>query len=134
MQPSQTNLEKIQSIASIAASIAIPVILAIAGYSVQKQIAEDGIKKDYVGMATQILREKAEGQDPDLRGWAVEVIESYAPIKFSAAASAGLKKWAIPALPENARQLPAPDICIPSCVEGLAREREKWQKLMADPE
>lgn len=138
MSQTQTRLEKIQSIASIASSIAIPLILAVGGYVVQREIADDGIKKDYVGMATGILREDARLQDPALRLWAVEIVSAYAPIKMSPQAEAGLKTWAIPELPASARQEPLPDWCKPSCSEALLRQREKarkvLEKLLEEPE
>ena len=126
----QTTLEKIQSIASIASSIAIPIVLAIAGYVVQRQIADDGLKKDYVVMAMDILREKEGSQDKALRAWAVDVVTAYSPIKLSAEAKTGFGNWAIPPLPAEARQASSPDFCVPSCSEGLRRLREEHRRAL----
>ncbi|QJD55078.1 putative phosphodiesterase [Pseudomonas phage MR15] len=41
---------------------------------------------------------------------------------------------AIPELPNEARQPPAPPWCSPTCSAGLTRERESWQRLMTNPE
>jgi hypothetical protein len=41
---------------------------------------------------------------------------------------------AIPQLPNEARQPPAPLWCSPTCSNGLTSERESWQKLMTQPE
>jgi energy-converting hydrogenase Eha subunit F len=41
---------------------------------------------------------------------------------------------AIPALPNEARQPPAPPWCSPTCSSGLTSERGSWQKLMTVPE
>lgn len=128
MPQTQTKLEKIQSIVSIASSIAIPLVLAVGGYVVQREIADDGIKKDYVGMATGILREDARSQDPALRLWAVEVVSAFAPIKLSPQAEAGFRTWAIPELSESARQPPLPDWCKPSCSEALRRQQDEARK------
>lgn len=128
MPQTQTKLEKIQSIASIASSIAIPLILAVGGYVVQREIADDGIKKDYVGMATGILREDARSQDPALRLWAVEIVSAFAPIKLSPQAEAGFRAWAIPELSESARQPPLPDWCKPNCSEALRRQHDEARK------
>lgn len=130
MPREQTTLEKIQSIAAIASSIAIPIVLAIAGYVVQRQIADDGLKKDYVVMAMEILREKGDSQDKALRSWAVDVVTAYSPIKFSAEAKTGFGNWAIPPLPEEARQASPPDFCVPNCVEGLRRIQEEERRLL----
>jgi hypothetical protein len=76
----QESLNKWQSIASIAASIAIPLILAIVGYIVQDKISTEGLRKDYVQIAISILKER---QDEDLRKWAVKVLDENSPIPFS---------------------------------------------------
>lgn len=83
---------KWQAIASIAASIAIPLILAVVGYMVQRQLATEGLKKDYVQIATSILKENPNGQEKELRKWAVEVLDRNADIPFSANAKASLEK------------------------------------------
>jgi len=41
---------------------------------------------------------------------------------------------AIPSLPSEARQPPAPPWCSPTCSSGLTKERESWQGLMTQPE
>jgi predicted nucleic acid-binding Zn ribbon protein len=41
---------------------------------------------------------------------------------------------AIPPLPNEARQPPAPQWCSQTCSSGLTSERESWQKLMTQPE
>ncbi len=76
----QESLNKWQSIASIGASIAIPLILAIVGYVVQDKISTEGLRKDYVQIAISILKER---QDEDLRKWAVTVLDENSPIPFS---------------------------------------------------
>lgn len=37
---------------------------------------------------------------------------------------------AIPELPSEARQPPAPPWCSPNCSSGLTKERESWRQLM----
>ena len=88
----QTSLAKWQSIATIAASIAIPIILAVFGFLVQRQLASEGLKKDYVQIATSILKENPNGQEKELRTWAVEVLDRNAEIPFSKNAKASLEK------------------------------------------
>ena len=86
------KLERIESIASICSSIAIPLVLAVMGYFVQKQFAEEGLKKDYVSIAAGILKDDPSKQEPDLRQWAVNVLDSNSPIPFSKQAKDGLLK------------------------------------------
>ncbi|MFZ6649418.1 hypothetical protein ACO0LO_27080 [Undibacterium sp. TJN25] len=78
------RLAKAQSIAAIAASIAIPLILAVFGFLVQQQLASHGLKKDYVQIATNILKENPSLQDKELRKWAVQVLDQNSVIPFSA--------------------------------------------------
>jgi len=116
----QSNLARIQSIASILAAIAIPLVLAAFGYAVQQSIAKDGINKDYVSIAMQILREGGSNQDPELRKWAVVVVEKYSPVPFSESAAKELEriqyiKLSLPELPEVARQESLETLCAPNC-------------------
>jgi len=41
-----------------------------------------------------------------------------------------VKPAAIPALPPQSRQLPAPQWCLPTCSSALTRERENWRQLL----
>ncbi|WP_313561714.1 hypothetical protein [Diaphorobacter nitroreducens] len=107
------QLERWKSIASIASAIAIPFVLAIVGYFIQKQLANEGLKKDYVSIAAGILKENPEGQEPDLRKWAVEVLEKNSPIPFTAKARQSLEQGLPIILPGPA--LPPP---IADCMEA----------------
>jgi hypothetical protein len=44
-----------------------------------------------------------------------------------------VKPAAIPALPEQARQLPPPPSCSPTCLSALTKERESWRRLLTSP-
>ncbi len=57
------TLERTKNVATIISAIAIPIVQAIAGYFVQNE----GLKKDYVGIAAGILKEDATKQEPELR-------------------------------------------------------------------
>ena len=41
---------------------------------------------------------------------------------------------AVPVLPVEARQPTPPDLCSPTCLQGLTGERENWLKRMTAPE
>jgi len=41
-----------------------------------------------------------------------------------------VRSAAIPALPPQARQLPAPSWCLPTCSSALIKERKIWQQLL----
>lgn len=84
------NLERAKNIATIFSAIAIPIVLTIAGYFIQKQITNDSLKKDYVGIAAGILKEDPKNQEPELRTWAIKVLDDNSPVPFSKRAKAGL--------------------------------------------
>ena len=113
MQQQDVSLERAKNMATIFSAIAIPIVLTIAGYLIQRQLTDDSLKKDYVGIATGILKENPANQEPDLRTWAVKVLDENSPVPFSkkakeslfsgAGASAG-PAWLGP--PEACRKLP----------------------------
>lgn len=84
------NLERAKNIATIFSAIAIPIVLTIAGYFIQRQITDDSLKKDYVGIATGILKDDSKNQEPELREWAIKVLDDNYPVPFSKKAKEGL--------------------------------------------
>jgi hypothetical protein len=95
MAITQDRLDRWQSIASITAAIAIPLILAIFGFLVQNQISSDSLKKDYVEMAINILEENPSMQEKELRIWAATIIEKYSPIPFNQKVKSSLEQGLI---------------------------------------
>lgn len=89
------KVEITKSIMTIVASIAIPTVLAFYGHQIQKEISAEGLKKDYVQMAVGILNEKKEGQDTELRKWAVAVINKNSPVPFDSDLRERLEKGTI---------------------------------------
>jgi hypothetical protein len=85
------TLNKWKAIATITSSIAIPVVLAVIGYFVQTTVASDGLKKDYVQIATNILKEEPNPKNTELRVWAIQILDKYSDIPFSDKASEALK-------------------------------------------
>ena len=116
VEGSTAQLERWKAISSIASAIAIPFVLAIVGYFIQRQLAEEGLKKDYVAIATTILKENAANQEPELRKWAVLVLDSNSPIPFSGKVKESLEKGVylrvapprMPGPPENCMKPPRP--------------------------
>jgi hypothetical protein len=89
--PSTDSLERAKSYATICSAVAIPIALAFSGYFIQRSLADDGLKKDYVGIAAGILKENPANQEPELRTWAVQILDSNSPVPFSQKVKAGLK-------------------------------------------
>lgn len=83
MRIEQATLDKIQSIASIASAVAIPIVIAIVGWWVQSSMSNESIKKDYVQMAIGILNSPERQKDEEMRKWAVAILNENAPIPFS---------------------------------------------------
>jgi hypothetical protein len=119
-------LERAKAIATIFSAIAIPIVLTIAGYFIQRQLSDAGIRKDYVGIATAILKESAKTQEPELREWAVRVLDENSPIPFSKRAKEGLLTGAVVAGPA---WIPPPADCMTP-----PRRRTLWSehKKLAD--
>lgn len=109
------TLERAKSVATIVSAIAIPIVLAIVGYFVQRELSSEGLKKDYVGIAAGILKEDAAKQEPELRAWATKVLDDNSPVPFSQKAKQALitglpvvvpgPAWLGP--PEDCRKPPA---------------------------
>ena len=73
-------LERISKALSIAA---IPVVLAFVGWIVQRRLQDQTLKRDYVQLAVSILKETDNTKvSPELRDWAVQLLNVYSPIKF----------------------------------------------------
>jgi len=127
----QSMLQKAQAVATILAALAIPLILASTGYYVQKNIADDSLKKDYLNMALEILRSGGENTDPEIKAWATNVVTEFSPVPFTTKAAMELNsvlylRPMMPNLPEIARQPDLDALCDPSCLMALTERNRKW--------
>lgn len=119
-----SKIERISRILSVAA---IPVVLAIGGWIVQNQIQNQTaivqqqlqnqtVSKDYVQLAVSILREPDQSKvRPELRGWAVDLLNAYSAIKLNEDIAKQLKSGqiALPPLETFAAvpsSMPAPEL------------------------
>lgn len=92
---SRPVLEKALLLSQIFSMIAIPVVLAIIGYWVQRGIQDQQIKRDYVNLAISLLVPKNEGEvqtTPELKNWAVKLLNDSAPVKLSEPEIISVKK------------------------------------------
>ena len=97
------RLARLEALSKILAAIAIPVVLAIGGWVVQQrvqgqtatlqlQLQNQTVSKDYVQLAVSILREPdASKVRPELREWAVDLLNAHSAVKLSDSVSARLK-------------------------------------------
>lgn len=89
---SPDTLNRIQSYASITASVAVPLLIAIFGWVIQSKTSDDTVKKDYVQMALNILNADKEKVDDTMRQWAISVLDINSPVPFSKDMKASLEK------------------------------------------
>lgn len=80
-ESSQQHWDKLDRIAKLVSITMIPVVLALVGWFIQRQLQEQSVQRDYVQLAVSILREKEEAKaDPILRAWAVELLNKNSPV------------------------------------------------------
>lgn len=87
------SAEKISRMLSIAA---IPVVIAIGGWLIQRQLQDQSIRRDYVQLAVSILQNPDPSKvPPEIRDWAVELLNENSPTKLNAQAVANLKSGTV---------------------------------------
>jgi hypothetical protein len=74
------RLERLKVLAQIAAAVAVPIVLAIAGWLVQRTVSDAGLKKDYVQMSLGLLQQKPSEETKELRQWAIAVLDKHSPV------------------------------------------------------
>lgn len=83
------NIERVSKVISIAA---IPVVLAVVGWVIQADLQNQTVSRDYVQLAVSVLRDPdKEKVPPELRDWAVDLLNENSPTKFSAEVTRKLK-------------------------------------------
>ena len=84
--------DRVETVSRTLSIAAIPVLLAVVGWLVQRQIQKQSVGKDYVQLAVSILREPDSSKvNPELRGWAVDLLNAYSVVRLSDAVSTVLK-------------------------------------------
>lgn len=78
--------EVLESISRIIAALGIPVVLGVGGWIIQGTVSQQTVSKDYVLLATDILKTKREaGEDGGLRKWAVDLLNRTSPVPLNEA-------------------------------------------------
>lgn len=120
--------ERAKNLATIVSALAIPIVLALAGYFVQRQLSNEGLKKDYVSIAAGILKEDAAKQEPELRTWAVKVLDDNSPVPFSKKVKEGLISGS-PVVVSGPAWLNPPEKCLrPPAKRTVYQELSKLSK------
>ena len=87
------TVEKLSRILSIAA---IPVVIAIGGWLIQRQLQDQTIRRDYVQLPLSILQNPDPSKvSPEIRNWAVDLLDANSPTKLSPETIQKLKSGAI---------------------------------------
>jgi hypothetical protein len=79
----KTRLENLALVASIASSLAIPIVIGLAGWSVQRTISDQGLRKDYTDIALRVLESADTNKQGDLRLWAADLLDRNAPLPLN---------------------------------------------------
>jgi hypothetical protein len=95
MSTRSDQLEVWKQIAQIVSALAIPVVLALIGFFVQRSLADAGLKKDYVQMALTVLKEQPNKENAELRQWAIAVLDKNSPVPIPSKLKSQLasSKW-----------------------------------------
>lgn len=119
-------VERISRLASIAA---IPVVLAIGGWIIQRQLQSQTISRDYVQLALTILQNADQSKvPPELREWAVDLLNDNSPTKLNAKAMANLKSGTV-ILPSSFNFVPSKALT-PELKSELERSLTSFQSYM----
>jgi hypothetical protein len=87
------TVEKLSRILSIAA---IPVVIAVGGWLIQRQLQDQTLRRDYVQLSLSILQNPDPSKvPPDIRNWAVDLLNENSPTKLNPEAIQKLKSGAI---------------------------------------
>jgi type II secretory pathway pseudopilin PulG len=132
---------KIERISKILAAIAIPVVLGVGGWVVQnqlqhqtaalqQQLQNQTVSKDYVQLAVSLLREPDKSKvTPELRAWAVDLLNAYSAVRLDDTTARNLKSGAI-ALPPLEKFSAVPSSASPELDKDLRPALESFQKYL----
>ena len=85
MTLSDQSLSRLQAWSTICAAVIVPLVIAFFGWQIQSHLSSNSLKKDYVGMAIQILAAPDNKENTALRSWATQILEQNSPIPFTPA-------------------------------------------------
>ena len=100
------RLDRWQAGATILSLLAVPVLLGLGGWLVQRQTATEATRREYVQLALDILRDTERGHSTDqlaLRSWAIDIVKTYTPVDMPEETLDALKRGALaaPIAPPN---------------------------------
>src|SRR5215831_6509721 len=123
-------LERIESVSRTISIAAIPLVLAVGGWILQRHLQNQTIGATYVNLAVTILENPDKSKVPnELREWAVDLLNDNSPTKLNPKAVASLKSGDI-TLPSTFEFLPSSDLT-PDLKKQLETSLNDFQRYMA---
>ncbi len=111
------DLSSIERVSKIVSLLAIPIVLGVGGWLIQRSVSESSIKKDYVGLAVNILQNEKSASDPKLREWAVQLLNHHSPVKFNS---------------ETANALSSGLVILPQSISGASHRNKPTEVFQGD--
>lgn len=94
--PQDTWLDTAEKLSRMLSIAAIPVVLAAGGWLIQRQLQDQTIRRDYVQLALSILQNPDPSKvPPEIREWAVDLLNENSPTKLNGEAIQSLKSGKI---------------------------------------
>lgn len=124
-------------VSQIVSILAIPVVLALIGYWVQQTLQDQQIKRDYVTLAISLLApqtDKKSATPPELREWAVQLLNESAPVKLSSAQAQAIQATGISLDALTDSMMALPPSAVPKGVPDGQLRHEVQQILDAGKE
>ena len=75
--------EKAKIVGTLIASIAIPISVTLIGYWHTSDFKEKEFGLHYIELAVQILKDKPQNHNENIRSWAIDIINAYSTVKLS---------------------------------------------------
>lgn len=91
----RSKLKTAQMLATIFATVAVPIVVAFASWQIQKTISADSLKKDYVQMAANILSQPSTEKNQQLRAWAIEILNKNSSVPMTPAVASEMSQIVI---------------------------------------
>lgn len=124
----QNRLDAAERVSRIVSIAAIPFVLAVGGWVIQRQLQSQTVSRDYVQLAVTILENPDKSKvPPELREWAVDLLDDNSPTKLNAKAKESLRSGA--AILPSFRFVPSSALT-PNLQDVLETSLEDFQKFL----
>lgn len=116
--PETSWLDILKVVTTALASIAIPAVLFIVGTGIEESTKNKELETKYVEISVGILTEPPSPETQNLRKWAIDNINEYAPIELPEEAQEELNTEALPSIRSSARTC-AQNYTVPSSPRNI---------------